>query len=224
MQICREQWMGLAALLLIAGSVSAIAQDKVDLDIELPRPLFIGTPKDIRTPNLETPRKEKERPTFQVPKGSRNVALGKDVLSSDMDPIIGELELVTDGDKQGEEGSYVELGPERQWLQIDLGKAYAIHALVVWHFHSQARVYRDVVVQVASDPDFIMDVHTVFNNDHDNSSGMGVGKHKDYIETYEGRIIDAGGVDGRYVRLYSNGSSSGEMNHYVEVEVHATEP
>ena len=214
---------GLAAL-LVTVSVGAEEKEKVPLEIELPRPLFIGTPKDIRTPNLEKPRETKVRPAFNVPKGSKNVALDAEVVSSDMEPVIGELELVTDGDKEGMDGSYVELGPGKQWVQIDLGQKCLVHALVVWHFHSQARVYRDVVVQVASDPDFIMDVRTVFNNDHDNSSGIGVGKHKEYIDTYEGRIIDAGGVEGRYVRLYSNGSTAGEMNHYIEVEIYGTEP
>jgi hypothetical protein len=195
--------------------------DMEKLDIKLPRPMFIGTPKNIRTANLEPSRKGKKRPPFFAPKGTANVAKGKSVTSSDMAPIIGELELVTDGDKAGSDGSYVELGPFKQYVQIDLKAKHAIHAIVVWHYHSQARVYRDVVVQVADDPDFIMNVKTVFNNDHDNSSGLGIGKDKEWIETNEGRLMDAKGVKSRYVRLYSNGSTSGEMNHYVEVEVHA---
>ena len=44
---------------------------------------------------------------------------------------------------------------------------------------------------------------------------------KHYIDTFEGKLIDAKGVTARYVRLYSNGSSSDEFNRYVEVEVHA---
>ena len=38
----------------------------------------------------------------------------------------------------------------------------------------------------------------------------------------EGRLIDCKGVTGRYIRLYSNGSTAGDMNHYVEVEVYGT--
>ena len=49
-----------------------------------------------------------------------------------------------------------------------------------------------------------------------------VWKDYEYIETYEGRLIDAKGVKGRYVRLYSNGNTSSDMNHYIEVEVYAT--
>jgi hypothetical protein len=40
-----------------------------------------------------------------------------------------------------------------------------------------------------------------------------------YVETSEGKLIDAKGVRVRYVRLYSNGNSSNELNHYIEVEV-----
>ena len=91
--------------------------------------------------------------------------------------------------------------------------------MVVWHYHGSARVYHDVIVQVSDDKDFIAGVTTLYNNDHDNSSGLGLGKDKEYWDTYEGRLIDAKGVVGRYVRLYSNGSTSDDQNHYTEVEV-----
>jgi len=45
-----------------------------------------------------------------------------------------------------------------------------IYALVVWHYHAEGRVYHDLVVQVADDPDLIENVKTVFNNDFDNSA------------------------------------------------------
>lgn len=212
------------SLLTIAIVAAAVAGEDAGtaLKLELPRPMFVGTPKNVRSPNLEAPRKTKERPSFYVPAGSKNVASGKMVTSSDMFPIIGDLELVTDGDKEGADGSYVELGPGKQYVQIDLEAAFNIHAVVVWHFHSDPRVYRDVVVQIGADEDLIDGVQTVYNNDHDSSSGFGMGTDKEFIDTYEGRIIDAKGAKGRYVRLYSNGSTAGEMNHYIEVEVYAT--
>jgi hypothetical protein len=40
-----------------------------------------------------------------------------------------------------------------------------------------------------------------------------------YVETSEGRLVDAKGAIARYVRLYSNGNNADEMNHYVEIEV-----
>ncbi|MDA1044604.1 MAG: hypothetical protein O3C57_05205 [Verrucomicrobia bacterium] len=212
---------GLALVLGVTttGHVFAADGDRVKIDVELPKPMFIGTPKDLKTSNLEAPRKGPRRP-LMAPAGTENVAAGKAVTSSDMFPIIGEFELAVDGDKEGSDGSYMELGPGVQHVQINLGAAHIIHGIVIWHFHSQARVYHDVIVQIADDEDFITNVRTVFNNDHDNSAGMGIGEDKEYIETFEGLPISVRAENGQFVRLYSNGSTSGEMNHYIEVEVY----
>ena len=72
--------------------------------------------------------------------------------------------------------------------------------------------------------DFTENVHTLFNNDIDNSAGLGAGDDMHYIDFNEGKLIDAGGVTARCVRLYSNGSIANEFNHYVEVEVWARPP
>ena len=95
------------------------------------------------------------------------------VTSSVSDPAIGDLEMITDGDKSGLDGAYVELGSGPQWIVIDLKQKYTLYAVVIWHYHKQARVYRDVIVQVADDPDFITGVSTVFNNDTENAVGWG---------------------------------------------------
>jgi hypothetical protein len=181
--------------------------------------MFVGTPQPAKVLNLEKPL-GKPRPPFLAPVGTKNVALGKKVTSSDEMPIIGDLEQITDGDKEAADGSYVELGPFKQYVTIDLGAKYEIYAIAVWHYHKQGNVYFDVVVQVADDPDFITNVNTVFNNDIDNSIGLGVGKDMHYVETHEGKLIDAKGVQGRYVRLYSNGNNTNDLNHYIEVEVY----
>ena len=199
-------------------ATAALAQDKVPLKTQLPRPLFVGTPVPLNVPNLEPPMKGK-RPDFMVPAGTVNMAKGKKVTSSDNDPVLGTLDLVTDGDKAGDEGSWVELGPGKQWVQIDLAKSANIYAVLVWHFHSQARVYRDVVVQVSDDPTFKSGVTTIFNNDFKGELGLGAGKDLNYVETYQGKLIDAKGAKGRYVRLYSNGNTTNKLNDYIEVEV-----
>ena len=206
----------LLAVLLVA--TAAVAQDKVVLNTKLPPPLFVGTPVPINVPNLEPPIRGK-RPDFLVPAGTINLARNKKVSSSDDSPDVGTLDLVDDGDKAGDEGSWVELGPGKQWVQIDLAKKANIYAVLVWHFHSQARVYRDVVVQVSDDPTFKSGVTTIFNNDFHGDLGLGAGKDLNYIETYQGKLIDAKGVSGRYVRLYSNGNTANKLNHYIEVEV-----
>ncbi len=205
-----------AACVVVASA--ALAQDKVPLKTQLPRPLFVGTPVPLNVPNLEPPLKGK-RPDFMVPAGTINLAKGKRVTASDNNPVVGTLDLVTDGDKAGDEGSWVELGPGKQWVQIDLAKSANIYAILVWHFHSQARVYRDVVVQVSNDPTFKSGVTTVFNNDFKGELGAGAGKDLNYVETYQGKLIDAKGANGRYVRLYSNGNTTNKLNDYIEVEV-----
>jgi len=194
----------------------------VPIEIDLPKPMFVGTPQDTRVPNLEKPL-GKPRPPFLAPVGTTNVAFEKPVSSSDEEPIIGEIEYVTDGDKEAADGSFVELGPFLQHVTIDLEQTCEIYAIVVWHYHKQPRVYYDVVVQVSDDSDFISNVKTVFNNDMDNSAGLGVGKNMHYTETAEGKLIDClsqGHVRGRYVRLYSKGNTSNDLNHYIEVEVY----
>ncbi len=210
---------GLAATALLGLAALVRAEEMVPLKLVLPPPLLVGTPLPVDRPNLERPRHGK-RPDMLVPAGTVNLALHKEVTSSDPEPVVGDLSLITDGEKGADEGNYVELGPGKQWVQIDLGQTSAIYAIALWHYHSQARLYFDVVVQVSDDPDFIQNVKTVFNNDPVNRSGLGVGKDLLYIETYEGKLIDAKGVRGRYVRLYSRGNSSTEMNHYIEVEVY----
>ncbi len=122
--------------------------------------------------------------------------------------------------RKQERGSFVELGPMLQYVTIDLKGRNTIYAIVVWHYHKQAVVYHDVIVQVADDKDFVTNVQTVFNNDIDNTSGRGVGKDMSYVETAEGKLIDAKGVQGRYVRLYSRGNTANDLNHYIEVEVY----
>lgn len=223
-KICLSAFiLPLSVLFVLGGGVDSQGtdQEKVVLELKLPKPMFVGTPRNIRSPNLEKITGKKRRP-FYVPKGTELLSLDKQVTGSETEPIIGELKFVTDGEKSGEEGYFVELGPGVQYVQIDLEGSYHLHAILIWHYHSQARVYRDVVVQVSDDPDFITGVKTLFNNDHDNSSGLGVGKDKEYIEVNEGRLIDPRGVANRYVRLYSRGNTSNDMNHYVEVEVYGT--
>ena len=210
-------------LALSALATTAFADhhgEKAAIVIEFPPPFLIGTPVQVNLPHLEeagTPA-----PVIMAPKGTVNLAKGKEVTSSDDFPIIGGLDYVTDGDKESEEGYFVELAPGLQWIQIDLEKSSTIYGVSMWHFHTQKRAYNDVVVLISDDPEFKKDVKVVFNNDHDNSSGLGKGGDKAYLEINKGKLIDAKASQGRYVRLYSAGNTSNEMNHFVEVEVFGT--
>lgn len=192
-------------------------EEKEEIKIEFPEPQFAGTPVPAGgIKNLEKGGNPVK--TIAVAKGSKIISRDKEVTSSETAPSIGDLTLVTDGDKDGSDGSYVELGPGQQWVTIDLGEEHHISAIVVWHFHKQGRVYKDVVVEVGNDPE-VTNGTILFNNDDDNSLGKGVGKDPSYVETNHGRIIDGKGTKARYVKLWSNGSNVDDLNHYVEVEV-----
>jgi hypothetical protein len=209
----------LAVLVAAAALAGEPARDKVPLVLNLPMPRFMGTPHNLKGPHLEKPRTGR-RPDLAVPAGLTNVALNKPVTASDMRPTLGELSQVTDGDKDGVEGSYVEIGPGKQYFQIDLKEPYHIFAIVVWHFHAQPRVYHDVVVRTSTDPAFGTDARTIYNNDYDNSSGFGIGQAKEYIDSHEGLLIETHGIVARYVRLYGNGNTENDLNHCTEIEVY----
>jgi hypothetical protein len=201
------------------GAEEKESEGKV-VEFKLPRPAYVGTPKLMPEKSTAEKPTGKKREPWRAPAGVVNLALKRPVDGSDREPLIGSLDQVTDGDKEAGQGSSVELGPGLQWVQIDLGVAAAIYGILMWHDHSEARIYRDVVVQVSDDKDFIKDVKTIFNNDQDNSAGLGVGKDREFFEGYEGKLIGLKTpVKGRYVRLYSKGNTSSDENHYTEVEV-----
>lgn len=212
----KNQALALAAIAALA--TPAIAQE-VEVKIEFPKPMFIGTPVPAKLPNLEQPDPSKIIKSFMAPAGTVNVALNKPVTSSDPAPIIGELELVTDGDPDGSDGCFVELAPGPQWVQIDLEQSTTINKIAMWHYHKQAQAYVAVVVQASDDPEFKTGVTTLFNSDIDDVHKFGAGKDPAYIETNHGRVVDGKGTKARYIRLYSNGNTSNEMNHYCEVQV-----
>ena len=189
----------LAGSLLFALALAPLgaqpAPGKEELKLKLPKPMFIGTPTNLRSPNLEKVT-GKSRAPFYVPKGTVLLSAKKKVTSSDMQPVIGELDMITDGEKAGGDGYFVELGPAPQWVQIDLGASHPLYAILAWHYHSQARVYRDVIVQVSDDPAFKTGVTTVFNNDHDNSSKLGLGQGQGVHRGRRGQAVRPEGREG----------------------------
>ena len=133
----------------------------VPLETELPAELIEGTPQPIKVPDL-VPAPTKA-PELLVPEGTVLLSKGKPVTSSDDAPIIGDLTLITDGDKEAGEGYFVELLDGLQWVQIDLEKTSEIYGIWTWHFHSQKRAYNDVIIQISDDPEFKTGVTTVMS-------------------------------------------------------------
>lgn len=197
---------------------SSTSGDEVVLSTNIPPELIEGTPQPVNVPNLE--KAPSQTPVLIVPAGTALLSAGKPVTASDDFPIIGELEYITDGDKEAGEGYFVELMDGPQWVQIDLEAPAQLAAIWIWHYHSQARAYHDVVVQVSNDPTFASEVTTLFNNDYDNSAEQGKGSDQPYVDSRYGKLIDANGTKAQYIRLYSNGNTANDMNHYIEVEVY----
>jgi hypothetical protein len=196
----------------------------VPLMLNLPAPAFKGTPKDLQLgPNVE-PISDKPRAPMLVPAGLTNIALGAKVTCSDKNASADMLAKIVDGNKDASDDSIIFLRKGTQWVQLDLGSAYETFAMVIWHAHNTAKVYHDVIVQTADDPDFIQNVRTLFNNDQENTSGLGVGSNREYFETNEGKLIDTKGAKARYFRFYSKGSTESAMNEYTEIEIYGRPP
>jgi len=197
-----------------------IPQDWAPLVLKLPAAKDAGTPKNIpagSTVDLSA----KPQPPLLIPKDAVNVAPGKKIICSDKNATAGNLGKLTDGDKEAEESSILLLHKGLQWVQFDLGSPHEVYAIVVWHAFDTPKIYRSVIVQAADDSDLTENVHTLFNNDQENSAGLGIGADRQYFESNQGKIIDAQGVRARFIRLYSNGNSDSRLNEYTEVEIYA---
>ena len=190
------------------------------LALKLPMHTLKGTPEDLPSgPNIEPPS-DKAPPAVQVPKGVKNVAAGKKVTSS-VAPFLGDLSQITDGKKEPNDDDAVEFKKGLQWVQVDLGESYPIYAVAMWHDHRYVQAFHDVILQISDDPEFKTGVTTLFNNDTDNSSGLGVGTDREYFEMQFGRVVAAKGVKARYVRGYTKGSNQSALNAWQEIEVYA---
>ena len=234
--------VGVGAALLFGGNInqadtnavratSGSGQEMAVVPIDLPNPAFAGTPSAVpEGVRLDRSRLGKKRASFMAPADAELLSADLDVTSSDDYPIIGSLDLITDGDKEPLDGRYVELAPDKQHVTIDLGDSHEIYGIVFWHNHMDPRVYRDVVVMISDNEEF-ENATIVFNNDSDNSSGFGVGENYEYFESdegelaahtemKEGRLVMTKSLGtARYVRLWSNGSTIDDQNHYAEVEI-----
>jgi hypothetical protein len=213
------------SLLAIAFAVASfapavVAADKEPLVIKFPIHTPKGTPEDLPAGSTVEPLSDKPPKPLEVPKGVVNVAKDKPVTAS-VEPYLGELKQITDGDREPFDEQAVEFKKGLQWVQVDLGKSHEIHAVLMWHDHRYIQAFRDVILQVSEDPEFKNGVTTLYNNDADNSAGFGVGTDREYFELEFGRAVPAKGVKARYVRGYTRGSSLSAANGWQEIEVYA---
>ncbi len=204
---------------------TAVMADKVAIKFELPPPHITGTPKEIKSDNLEPDRGQgKLRPPIMVePEYTKKLTNEDTKVTTSEEPVTGDPEYVVDGDKTCDATAMLQLPGGLQWVQLDLGAEHTISAICVWHDQGDDRVYKDVIMQISNDEKFAdkTKITTIFNNDHDQTSKLGLAKgpDKEYRERNDGRPVDAKLTKGRYVRVYSAGSSSEPVNNYIEIEV-----
>jgi len=204
-----------------AVCAATVFAEKVAIKFELPPPHSSGTPKEIKSDNLEPdPGPGKLRAPIMVePEYAKKLTTENTKVTTSEEAVTGDNEYVVDGDKTPDATSMLQLPGGQQWVQLDLGAEHTISAVCVWHDQGDERVYKDVVVQISNDEKFASGVTTIFNNDHDNTAKLGKGTDKEYRERNDGRPMDAKLTKGRYVRCYSNGSTSEPVNNYIEIEV-----
>jgi hypothetical protein len=196
------------------------ASGLVPLVIALPDQPFPGTPKDIPLSSYTEPYSDKLRPPLLVPAGLSNLARASKVTCSDTNVQGEALARITDGDKNSSGDSTVLLRKGKQYVQVDLGDSSELFAVVIWHAYNEHKVYHSVIVQLSDDPGFEKGTRTLFNNDQENKLGLGAGTDREYFETYQGKLIEARGARGRYLRFYTKGSTESPLNEYTEIEVY----
>jgi hypothetical protein len=198
---------------------AADAPKLIPLETKLPAAAFKGTPANVPTNSYTEPYSEAPPAALMIPADATNLAPAAKLTTSST-YNADKLNQLVDGDKEASEQSVVILKKGTQYVQMDLGSPAEIFAVVIWHAHATTKIYHDVIVQVADDADFKQNVRAIFNNDQDNSSGLGVGTDREYFEIRYGKRIDAKGIKARYLRFYSKGSTESSLNEYTELEVY----
>ncbi|MDG0792539.1 discoidin domain-containing protein [Cohnella ginsengisoli] len=161
-----------------------------------------------------------------------NVAFGKTVTSNAASPSGQPLSALTDGVTASDKYVLYGVSDGPKYAQVDLGKAYDVTRVNIRNDWGTATTYRtgkDLIVQLSNDSTFASGVTTFFNNDGDNSSGLGAGTDAEYVEPGDGSgkdILLNDTVNARYVRYWANGHVriNGTVNLVdtpVEIEAYA---
>lgn len=77
-------------------------------------------------------------------KGTTNIALNKTVTAS----FSATLSYITDGNITG---TWVDSTSGLQWVQVDLGSVQDIDNIIVWHYHSDERLYHNTKTEISED-------------------------------------------------------------------------
>ena len=143
----------LIAFALAAFTAGLFAEEKVAIKFVLPPPHSSGTPKEIKSDNLEPdPGPGPLRAPIMVPAGYDAKLTTQDTpVTTSEESVTGDNEYVVDGDKTPDATCMLQLPGGLQWIQLDLGAEKTVSAVCVWHDQGDDRVYKDVVVQLSND-------------------------------------------------------------------------
>jgi hypothetical protein len=211
----------------IAGSLSGVTPEQVGEPFDLP---------------------PSEAPTLKLPSGSTNLAYGRSITTNFPDPIMGQLDMITDGNKGvltysdgrlryiDADNCYVEFSPSihsmsgdeftklgPRFVQFDFQESNFFDAIWIWAGYRDHGydVVRKLVIQISQDPKFATNPTTVFNCDTDNSLGFGLGSDRPFASSRFGKLIRIKPTLGRYVRIWCNGSVMfPRETRLVEIEIY----
>jgi RHS repeat-associated protein len=130
------------------------------------------------------------------------------------DTTLYWAEVPSDGDTwadsgSGTSGEFAYTGSGLHYVQLDLGAAYSVDKVKVFHYAADGRTYHQTKTQVSADG---VTWTTIFDSA---TSG-------EYAETSAGHTLTFTARSVRYVRDYLNGSTSNANNHWVEIEVYGS--
>ena len=209
------------AVAFCASSVRAEdAKSTEPLALNLPIHTLKGTPEDLPVRAQHRAALGQGAHAFPGAQGRQERRRGQ-ARHQQRAAVFGRVEPDYRRQEGATDDDAVEFKKGTQWVQVDLGQSFAIHAVAMWHDHRYVQAMHDVILQVSDDPEFKSGVTTLFNNDTDNSSGLGVGTDREYFEMEFGRVVAGKGVKARYVRGYTKGSNQSALNCWQEIEVYA---
>jgi prepilin-type N-terminal cleavage/methylation domain-containing protein len=102
---------------------------------------------------------------------------------------------------------YHDAGTGLQSITVDLGSLQNVSAVKVWHYYADGRSYNATKTEVSTDN---TNWSTVFD-----SAASGT-----YAETSTGKTFTFSTRQVRYIRDWSNGSTSNASNHWVEIQAY----
>ncbi len=159
---------------------------------------------------------------------STNLALNKEVIgkwtkTNENVNVNGDKPLSNAVNGNKTLNDYADFGKDdskdSSYIQVDLGKVSDVESINLYRYWNGGRRYNGTVIALSETEAFDNPV-IVYNSDAENVHGLGVGTDSTYAETEAGKAIKLKEVTkARYVRVYIHGSSAGDTNHIIELEV-----